>query len=523
MSKEPNSDFDQDADLDAEVQSLRRALMRVSVAADGVAPELDEQLAELRRMVRSGGETHALDTLVEEIAQTLLKLEENKQGRKRAIAVELTDLLDILHSAHLRGDDESRLSRIRRKLQRSPRDQEDAIEETLALLRELLPQMTPDDTADAAPEGGWLGRLIGSGKKGGGTAKEWVSEKIRGTLIKLLNQLNLPDTFSDLARRIRDRLEADLSLDDLPTTIEEITNLVIDSTRVEAAEFENFLHHLTDRLQDIQGFLGSTDSGLDATDHVSDELDQAIRAQVAGIQQSILHTDDLGQLKRRVAGQLDTIVQHMDQFQSQQKAITAQSRQDAESLRTRLTEVENEADHLRTELIQQQVKAQKDSLTELPNREAYIHRLGYEEARWRRYGTPLTLAVADIDHFKSFNDRFGHSTGDKVLKTVAQTLQANLRETDFIARYGGEEFVILMPQTDLNDASNTMEKLRKAVASRPFRSGSERITITLSAGVAQFKESDKGDEVFNRADEALYSAKRNGRDRVHTENDLEQD
>jgi diguanylate cyclase (GGDEF)-like protein len=152
-----------------------------------------------------------------------------------------------------------------------------------------------------------------------------------------------------------------------------------------------------------------------------------------------------------------------------------------------------------------------DGLTQIRNRRAFEERLVEEVARARRYDTPLALLLIDIDHFKPFNDAYGHLAGDAVLCSVAAILRETLRETDLPARYGGEEFAILLPDTSPDDAWALAERVRWAIAREPWR---ER-AITVSVGVASFGETvATGRALVGEADRALYRSKDEGRNRV---------
>jgi diguanylate cyclase len=160
------------------------------------------------------------------------------------------------------------------------------------------------------------------------------------------------------------------------------------------------------------------------------------------------------------------------------------------------------------------IQAMHDSLTGLPNCEFYQQRLEQELQRIKRYGGKLSLMVCDVDLFKRINDNYSHLAGDKVLNIIAKLLQKNLRSSDFIARYGGEEFVALMPETSTAEAKIVTEKLRRKVKRRPFNFKKEPIQITVSFGISEFAPSKSADEVFSRADKALYAAKEKGRNQV---------
>ena len=158
-----------------------------------------------------------------------------------------------------------------------------------------------------------------------------------------------------------------------------------------------------------------------------------------------------------------------------------------------------------------------DPLTGLPNRRALFARLEQEWTRASRYGEQLTLLMIDLDHFKLVNDTHGHLAGDVVLRAVGLVLQRNLRKVDAVARYGGEEFCVMLPRLGKLDALEVAEKLRRAVAQTLIAAqpGKPPLSVTLSVGIASYPQ-DAADvtALLERADEALYEAKRAGRDRV---------
>jgi diguanylate cyclase (GGDEF)-like protein len=172
---------------------------------------------------------------------------------------------------------------------------------------------------------------------------------------------------------------------------------------------------------------------------------------------------------------------------------------------------------LRESLAQQSELAARDSLTGLFNRRKFNTHLADEIRRSRRYNRPLALIMIDIDHFKHYNDAYGHVQGDHLLQELAKVLAHSVRSTDFVARYGGEEFVIVLPETNKTCSLLAAEKIRSAVATHPFpMSGSQPGgSLTLSMGVASYPEDMPDSEVLvERADQALYQAKQTGRNRA---------
>lgn len=157
--------------------------------------------------------------------------------------------------------------------------------------------------------------------------------------------------------------------------------------------------------------------------------------------------------------------------------------------------------------------AATDSLTGIVNRREFTSVLESELARAQRYGTPLALAMYDLDHFKQVNDTYGHHVGDLVLQTVTNLVKRNIRGIDVEARWGGEEFMILMPQSDILAAKNAAEKLRIVIASHRFENVGY---VTASFGVTEFTSQDDLDSLLKRVDGALYKAKGRGRNCVET-------
>ena len=160
-----------------------------------------------------------------------------------------------------------------------------------------------------------------------------------------------------------------------------------------------------------------------------------------------------------------------------------------------------------------------DALTNLNNRRQFELRLGQEIATTKRQNNPLCAMMIDIDFFKKVNDTYGHASGDAVLRGVAGIIKSALRESDIPSRYGGEEFAILLPYTHIEEAKIVGERLRKKVESTPIPINVEdvdvsSINVTISMGLAEFNTTETGEELFERADKALYEAKTGGRNRV---------
>jgi len=156
-----------------------------------------------------------------------------------------------------------------------------------------------------------------------------------------------------------------------------------------------------------------------------------------------------------------------------------------------------------------------DSLTGLYNRTHLMDTLAGEVARSRRHNRPFTLLIMDIDHFKRYNDTYGHLAGDEALRRTGFLLKESVRSSDYAARYGGEEFILILPETGAEDGVEMAERIRNQIAEKEMGSDGSPLKVTVSVGVASFpRDGDDPHSLMKRADAALYEAKRRGRNRV---------
>lgn len=189
-------------------------------------------------------------------------------------------------------------------------------------------------------------------------------------------------------------------------------------------------------------------------------------------------------------------------------------------LRAKLAERKRD---LQAALARVQELSERDELTGVRNRRFLLHALDTERARAERFGLPFSVAIIDIDHFKRFNDAYGHHVGDEVLRGFCDFVRAQARTLDLLARqdmddafgrYGGEEFLLLMPHTRLDGASLCVERIRTGVEAHGFATAAGELSATFSAGVAEYLPGESAAELLARADAALYAAKTAGRNRV---------
>ena len=193
---------------------------------------------------------------------------------------------------------------------------------------------------------------------------------------------------------------------------------------------------------------------------------------------------------------------------------TSQARNQLKGMQDKVEATEAALARLYEELDSASTLARHDALTEALNRKGLDEALEREMASLRRNELPLSISLLDIDNFKKLNDCLGHEAGDKALIHLASVARQCMRPNDTLARYGGEEFVILMPDTPLASGIEAMTRLQRELTRIFFLSGKENVLITFSAGVVQVEPDETGVQVLSRADQAMYLAKRAGKNRV---------
>lgn len=209
----------------------------------------------------------------------------------------------------------------------------------------------------------------------------------------------------------------------------------------------------------------------------------------------------------------DVIAEVMRETRTVQES-TRRSREQIQELQARVHDANHEISRLQVELEQTSEMIRHDPLTGVLNRKGLDEALARETALARRRGTGLCLGLLDVDNFKQINDNHGHQTGDEALQHLVEVVRENVRPQDSVARYGGEEFVILLPDTGLDSAVATLVRLQRALTKRFFLAREQKLLITFSAGVAELRDSETPEDAIDRADKAMYIAKRSGKNRV---------
>lgn len=564
------------AEASDQQELLRRGLVRVSIAADGLDPLLDKRLKELRSALRNDAPPHLLIELMPELERAVLAADSAREERMRNIGSSLRTLVKQLQQRKLSGEVGASLKKLAQRLN-SPIEYASTIEKLIAEIATSQAQVLNAAPNDAPS--GLLARLFGSGstpdvKKTAeepetpeplepisieqppslasksepdalipelptaaglnvGSSLEKPDEgavvgnlsgeeqhyskaaaHIETILLNLVSELQILDSQRIQTEQLRERIAGGLNWYELAAALDELSLLVLGAQQNRQQDFELYLKQLNNRLAQFQGNLEEAHEAYSGSLEVGRMLEGTIRDQVQDLHGEVSSATDLDTLKANVQSQLDALLVNVEQSRTLHMDREQQVAGRLKSMVDRIATMEVEATTFRNHLEEQRKQAMIDTLTGLPNRAGLQKRMNEEYERWQRYSGQLLLVVLDVDHFKRVNDQFGHLAGDKVLRLIAQQLSRRLRKSDFIGRFGGEEFVILMPGTSIEHAAVVLEELRAGIEASPFHFKKEPVTITISIGYTDFRQDDSLEQVFERADQAMYRAKDSGRNRL---------
>ena len=340
-----------------------------------------------------------------------------------------------------------------------------------------------------------------------------VVEFQRRSLERILNQLQRPESamFTTRVNKTARELGNNLSREALERLDQKVYDILVDYKTETTKERENLaglLHEIAIQLVDAEKqFISTLIEDHTIREKESNSLRDGIDQQVLDIEECISRENDVQSLRELVTSKLNTIRQSIAELKEIKESRARELEDKIAKLRYRLSKNQKALTDIQT-------KAEKDPLTGILNRNGFNRCMKEVMNIFNRSKSPCSFIMFDIDDFKHINDRYGHLNGDKVLAAIGNCLNSNLRKEDISFRYGGEEFSVILPNTDLSGSKHVAEQLRSIIKKLEFISKGERVMVTISLGVTEFKEGDRIKAVIDRADQALYTAKAEGKDQV---------
>ncbi|HAT42537.1 MAG TPA: GGDEF domain-containing protein [Rheinheimera sp.] len=487
---------------ESQFKILTQFVSRLSLVCKGIDIELDNKLARFRQELANGTDLEKLLPQLEQTSEHLKTLESKQQVEVRKAQATISEAGKLLQKQ--RG--------LPNQLRRDLRELLSKVEEPGPNIQSFIPHLTHltelYHSALNAKQGADIEEITDTARQ------DTICRQISVELTNLLSELAFEGHYAKEIEAIRLSLLSELTLEKLLEACLKTIEIIISSINEERHSAQHFLLKLNEALTSVQQSLVTS---LKSSNNIREKmalLNQQIEHQIAVLGKETQSAKTLEHLQTLVTEKLGAISNSLREKEQLERLERETMLSALQEMDKRLKELEEEAAQFRKRLAEQKFRSLQDALTELPNRASFDERYELELKRFKRYGKPLSVVLADVDHFKNINDSYGHSAGDKTLKVIAKALRQSLRESDFIARYGGEEFVLLFPETPLEDLEGPLNILREKIKRIPFKFKDQNVPITISFGATQVKTSDTGRAAFDRADEALYDAKHAGRDKV---------
>ena len=350
--------------------------------------------------------------------------------------------------------------------------------------------------------------------------------ELRKAFLKILDSFSpmIKDDYENRFTELHKKLDGCISLLPLSQLGQQIGQMVSELINEAIGRIElsnDFLVELSKDLFKMEEQLSSYQTYNRETHNISSEFQNDLSSHTDEIHRIFESSKSLQDVRHLLTSKLSTI----------SKAIEIKRESDEARLQeadASITELQNNLRIYKEEIIQVKERSESlekevllDALTQINNRRAYDLQIRENLRRFHRNGEQFSLILIDIDHFKKVNDDYGHKAGDKCLKEITKLIKSSLRQSDFLARYGGEELIAILPGSNSAGAQYVAEKIRNCIAKARFYYKGEIIPVTISLGVTGVMASDTDpDSAFIRVDEAMYRAKKDGRNRVCVITDL---
>ncbi|CCQ10880.1 GGDEF domain family protein [Pseudoalteromonas luteoviolacea B = ATCC 29581] len=482
-----------------QIDTLTQFAMRLAIGCKGLDVALDNQLGKLRSALQKGVDFEHLAPMIEQISALLKQQEAALVGSERDLSNSLLSAGKQLQKTKGLPDDTRR--NLRNLLDheignvKALRDFIPLIDKLVQIYHQALQaKLKPADDVTFSDE-----------PENADTARE---------LLNLANELTFDEEVADEIKAIKNAVSLNDSQEKLLDSAMQIIQVVVKSIARERQTAQGFLISLNQTLGELNESISQTTAKSKNVNTALLGLNKQIEGKIQNLSSATQTATSINELKALVDVELKSLSQDLlerEKLEQEEKAALLES---FEYINERVSQLESKVSNYKKRLSEQRFKSLLDGLTKLPNRAAFDDKYNQEFHLFSTTQSDVTVVVLDVDHFKSINDKYGHSAGDKTLQVIARALKMSIRKSDFIARYGGEEFVMLMPGMPLTEAQAPLEKIRKTIKSIPFKFKDKQVEITISIGATQLKEGDTPLTAFDRADDALYDAKNSGRDRV---------
>ena len=502
-------------DFNSQSNLLIQFIGKLSLISKGIDLELDNRLAQLRTLFTKSAPISDIEAKIAVISKLLQQHSINNEKNISLIHEQFNQAGENLQKINGLPDT---LRRNLRVLLTETSDSKDALIQYIPLLSQLL---TFYDHAlkskNGQPTQGILQPPVVTLSKdkhsdeGDSVAFDTsILEKISISLSIL--PLSKEHTNDLLA--IKKKLMADQSSDEVLNHLIDIFDVIVADFKDEQNSAKNFLTNLSATLTTVQSAVKETIVSQKSSQLTNDKINKKLQGQLIEMTGSVEKALSLNQVKEDINEKLQFIAKTLEQKSKFEQQSHQQLFDKLDDMSSKVNLLEEQSKLFEDKLAEQQRKSMQDALTRLANRAAFDEYFAKAMVRFHHKPFELALVVIDIDDFKKINDTYGHTAGDKTLQVIANTIAKHVSKGVFVGRYGGEEFVLIYSKIQEQALTAELNALNKYVARLPFKFKSNKVSITLSIGATHIKSDDNIHMAFERADQAMYTAKKQGKNQV---------
>ncbi len=493
-----------ESDLKSQSSMLIDFIGKLSQTCKGQDVTLDNKLANLRNLFKKSAPLSEIETQISTISIILKKHSATNETNIRALHHDILTAGQSLQKTNGLPND---LRRELRTLLQESEAHKDAVIQYIPILSKLITfyrtaflvknDISEDDISEKNIE-----------------EKKLVDKKLINKFSTILNELALSDVNTKQISTIKSKLNRSMSNDNLLDRFFEIFDIIVIDLKNERNTAKAFLSTLSNTLATVQSAVKTTLELNIESNKKQDKLNGLLQKQIGEMTSDLGKATSLSNIKIDINEKLTLIASTLQKKSElevkQQNALNNQMK----DMANKVEQLEQQSKTYEKRIKEQQDKSMQDALTKLANRASFDDFYAKAMIKYNDMPYDLAIVVLDLDDFKRINDTYGHIAGDKTLQVIANTLKKHMSQNAFIARYGGEEFVLVMTNTDKKLVLQSLELIRIQVERLPFKFKNDKVTMTMSIGATHINANDNIHTAFERADEALYKAKAQGKNQV---------
>jgi len=498
-------------DLKSQSSMLVDFIGRLSQTCKGQDKTLDNKLANLRVLLKKSAALSDIEKQITVISQLL-----QQHSTTNAVNIKTlhNDFLSAGKSLQKINGLPADLRRSLRSLIQNNEDEKDAVVQYVPVLSQLISFYTDVLAAKSNTSNNNITTQIPANNLDQTKSEQPVSKAFIDKFSNILNELALSDINTKQLSTVKAKIKPDMSNNNLLDRFFEVFDVIVEDLKNERNTAKVFLSTLSETLSTVQSAVKSTLEISSASGAKHEKLNNMLQKQVGEMATDISAATSLANIKNDINDKLKRIAITLQKKSTLEKEQNDLLQSKMQEMSNKMQTLEEQSKTFEKRIQEQQTKSMTDALTKLSNRASFDDYYAKSLMKFHSNNFDLAIIVLDLDDFKRINDTYGHTAGDKTLQVIANTLKKHIGDNAYVARYGGEEFVLIMSKANKEQVLQRLETIRKHIARLPFKFKNDKVSITVSIGASHVNKEDNTHTAFERADEALYQAKAQGKNQV---------